>query len=116
MPLHDDATSVSRPGVLVVQTGVGIHAVDAGKQNAQELVEEGYVALAVDLFGGSSTYEGLPKMADESDPVKEQLLKDRFLAAYDLLQDHKLTEQGKIAAIGYSYGGGVVLRIVVPEN
>ena len=72
------------PVVLVVhEGGGGLHVNDHAKEKA--------LALALDIYGEGKITD-LPQRHDESEPVKEQLLKERFLAAYKLLQDHKLTD------------------------
>ncbi len=98
---YDEAVSASRPGILVVHS-------DPEEKRAHALAVEGYIALALEEGFYS---EQLPGEGDESDLVKERVLQERFLAAFALLQDHKLTEKGKIAAIGYCWGGGAVLRM-----
>jgi dienelactone hydrolase len=73
----------------------------------------GYTALAVDMYG-----EG--KLAKHPDEAKkfmaevfanQQTAAARFKAAYDLLRQHKTTDPDRIAAIGYCFGGGVVLHM-----
>ena len=98
------------PVVPVVHEGGGLHVNDHAKEKALALAEEGYLALALDIYGEGKITDLLQRH-DESEPVKEQLLKERFLAAYELLQDHKLSEKGEIAAIGYCFDGSAVLRM-----
>ena len=40
-----------------------------------------------------------------------EIAKARFMAAYDLLKKHETVDPSKIAAIGYCFGGAVVLQM-----
>jgi dienelactone hydrolase len=96
--------------VLVVHEwwGIGDHA----KESARRLAEAGYVALAVDMYGeGKSTDD--PKQAGEwSGKIKKNIwtLKKRFEAALTALRARPEVDEKKIAAIGYCFGGTVVLE------
>lgn len=105
---YDDAVKGPRPGILVVHEWWGLN--EYSKRRARSLAEEGYIALAVDMYGEGKTTEH-PKTAGEwSNAVTGELRNARFGAAYELLRTHELTDKKKIAAIGYCFGGGVVLR------
>ena len=107
----DDSKEGKRPGILVVHEWWGHN--DYARKRARMLAELGYVALAVDMYGdGKQAFhpEDAGKFAGEvmsSLPVA----KARFEAAMMLLQSHRLTEAGQIGAIGYCFGGGVVLHM-----
>jgi dienelactone hydrolase len=73
----------------------------------------GYTALAVDMYG-----EG--KQATHPDDAKEfsstvmknfDMAKARFLAGINLLKKQPTVDTDRIAAIGYCFGGGVVLNM-----
>lgn len=105
---YDDAIDGERPGVLVVHEWWGLN--DYAKRRATMLAEMGYVALAVDMYGDGKTTEH-PETANQwSNAVSDEVNVQRFAAAYELLDDHALTADGQIAAVGYCFGGGVVLR------
>lgn len=100
-----------RPGVLVVHEWWGHN--EYARKRARMLAEMGYTALAVDMYGDG-------KQADHpSDAGKfsSELMKNfdvasgRFLAAMDFLKKQKTVDPGNIAAIGYCFGGGVVLNM-----
>jgi dienelactone hydrolase len=107
---YDDSITDRRPGVIVVPEWWGM--TDYPKNRAKMLAELGYVALAADMYGDAKSTED-PKQAGEwagavrKDPVTE---KARFQAAMDLLQQNARADREKIAAIGYCFGGGVVLN------
>jgi dienelactone hydrolase len=77
------------------------------------LASLGYVAFAADMYGDGKTADNpgdAQKYAGESmkDP---SLLKAKFQAVVELLKKNDLVDSTRIAAIGYCYGGGVVLNM-----
>jgi dienelactone hydrolase len=105
------AGSDKRPGVLVVHEWWGLN--DYVRMRAQKLAELGYVALAVDMYGGG-------KLAAHPDDAKKFAgevmgnmpeAKARFEAARALLASDPRVDASKIAAIGYCLGGAVVLHM-----
>jgi dienelactone hydrolase len=80
---------------------------------ADMLAKLGYIAFAADMFGNGKTADNptdAQKYAGESmkDPA---VLKAKFLAAVDYLKQDEHVDSTRIAAIGYCYGGGVVLNM-----
>jgi dienelactone hydrolase len=113
----DDSIKGKRPGVLVVHEWWGHNAY--AKKRAEMLAKLGYTAFALDMYGAG-------KVADHPEDAKkfmEATLADmkvaeaRFNAALLLLKEQPTVEAGKIAAIGYCFGGGMVLHMakVNPE-
>jgi dienelactone hydrolase len=79
------------------------------------LAELGYVALAVDMYGDGKQAnhpEDAGKFAME---IMQNMptAKARFDAGVKLLKEQPQTDAGKIGAIGYCFGGGIVLRMAV---
>jgi dienelactone hydrolase len=108
---YDHSRQEKRPGVLVVHEWWGHN--DYARKRARMLAEMGYTALAVDMYGGG-------KQAGHPDDAKKFMMevlgnmeagKARFEAARKLIQDHPSTDESKTAAIGYCFGGGVVLHM-----
>lgn len=100
-----------RPGVLVVHEWWGHN--EYARRRARMLAELGYTALAVDMYGDGRQAEH-PKQAGElAGQVRQNmdLAKARFQAAMDVLRDHETVDPESIAAIGYCFGGGVVLQM-----
>ncbi len=100
-----------RPGILVVHEWWGHN--DHARESARKLAKLGYVALAVDMYG-----EG--KQADHPDEAMEfssqvmgdiDVATDRFEAALRELITHPKVDSGKIGAIGYCFGGSLVLSM-----
>lgn len=109
--VYDDSIKGKRPGVLVIHEwwGHNTHA----RNSATRLAKLGYTAFAVDMYG-TGVIAKHPKDAAKfagkfsSNPV---LVKSRFAAAMKVLQSHKSVQANKIAAIGYCFGGRVVLEM-----
>jgi dienelactone hydrolase len=98
-----------RPGVLVVHEWWG-HNQHARRQ-AERLAEAGYVAFALDMFGegkvASHPTEAKEFVAEATkDPAVVQA---RFDAARAQLQADPHVDPERIGAIGYCFGGAIVL-------
>lgn len=100
-----------RPGVLVVHEWWGHN--DYARSRARKLAEMGYTAFALDMYGGGRT-AGHPKDASKfSSQVMSDMdvAKGRFLAAKEALAKHSTVDPERVAAIGYCFGGAVVLTM-----
>ena len=108
---YNDTIKEKRPGVLVVHEWWGNN--DYSRMRANKLAELGYVAFAVDMYGNGQVADNpgdAGKLAGET--MKNiQGMKTRFAAALDLLKKNSIVDSARIAAIGYCFGGGVVLNI-----
>jgi len=100
-----------RPGVLVVHEWWGHN--EYARKRARMLAELGYAALAVDMYG-----DGKQAMhPDDAGKFSSELMKNfdtakaRFNAAREFLKKQPMTNPGQIAAIGYCFGGGIVLNM-----
>jgi len=108
----DSAVSGKRPGVLVVHEwwGSNQHA----RNQAERLAKAGYVGFAVDMYGKGkvATHPNDAKafMAEATSDFSRE--KARFDAALVLLKQRPEVDPTKIAAIGYCFGGGVVLDML----
>lgn len=108
---YDNSTTDKRPAVLVVHEWWGHN--DYTRQRALQLAKMGYTALAVDMYGDGKQAahpEDAMKFATE---VFQNLSNGeaRFHAAMELLQQHHTVDPEKVAAIGYCFGGGIVLHM-----
>lgn len=100
-----------RPAVLVVHEWWGHNAY--ARRRADMLARQGYVALAVDMFGGGKTASH-PAEAGKfaSETMKNRAVAEaRFNAAAGFIREQPGVDPGKVAAIGYCFGGGVVLHM-----
>ncbi|MDH3251257.1 MAG: dienelactone hydrolase family protein [Ignavibacteria bacterium] len=109
--VYDDATKGKRPGVLVVHEWWGQN--QYARKRAQMLAELGYTALAVDMYGNGKQAEHPDDAGKFAAEVMQNMpqAKARFLAALKLLGNEPTVDQKRIAAIGYCFGGGVVLQM-----
>jgi dienelactone hydrolase len=108
---YDNSITGKRPGVIVVHEWWGL--TNYPKMRADMLAKLGYVAFAADMYGDGKTADNpadAGKYAGESTKSMDTL-KAKFLAALELLKKNKHVDPNKIAAIGYCYGGGVVLNM-----
>lgn len=106
----DDAIAGARPGVLVVHEWWGLN--DHARRRARMLAAAGYTALAVDMYGAGRSTEH-PKEAEgfmQAVFAEQDGAKERFQAAHRLLQQQGTTDPQHIAAIGYCFGGAIVLE------
>lgn len=103
-------TSDKTAGVIVVHEWWGLN--DFARYQARRLAEAGYVALAVDMYGHGRIADH-PKDATafmEAAMAEPEKMKARFDAARDILQKHALTDDERLFAVGYCFGGAVVLE------
>lgn len=108
---YDDARKGRRPALLVVHEwwGISKHVRD----RAKELAASGYTALAVDMYGDGKVGED-PKTAGElAGAVRKApaVMRSRFNAGRAFLASHATVDPKRIGAIGYSFGGTVVLEM-----
>ncbi|KQQ56830.1 dienelactone hydrolase [Pseudomonas sp. Leaf127] len=106
---YDDAIKGPRPGVLVVHEWWGLN--DYAKRRARDLAELGYSAMAIDMYGdGKNTEHPKDAMAFMQAALKDSdAANQRFDAGLEQLKKQPQTQPDKIAAIGYCFGGKVVL-------
>ncbi len=108
---YDEQIKEKRPGVLVVPEVWGLN--DYARKRARMLTELGYTALAVDMYGDGKVAANF----DEASKLYAEMMKNfdvvkaRFLAAMDFLKQEPTVDTTRIAAIGYCFGGTVVLSV-----
>jgi len=108
--VYDDNKTGKRPAILVVHEWWGLN--DYPRSRARQLAELGYIAMAVDMFGDGKTADD-PKQAMALTKPFYQLpliTKSRLDAAINKLKGFEQTDTSKMAAIGYCFGGFVVLN------
>ncbi len=100
-----------RPGVLVVHEWWGLN--EYARSRARQLAELGYTALAVDMYGDGRQANHPDRAGALAQEVNSRWndAKARFAAALDLLRQHETIDPTRIAAIGYCFGGGMVLNM-----
>ncbi len=108
---YDDEAAETRPGIVIVHEWWGLN--DYIVRRAHMLAELGYVALAIDMYGGGQTAAD-PAQAGE---LMTGVLNDMdsgtaaLRAGYELLLDQPAVDRERTAAIGYCFGGAMVLHM-----
>jgi dienelactone hydrolase len=108
---YDDSFKGLRPAVLVVHEWWGHN--DYARHRADMLAQLGYTALAVDMYGDGRQAHHPDEAGKFAAEVSQNMpmAKARFEAGMQLLRREKTVDAGKMAAIGYCFGGGVVLNM-----
>ncbi|MCG8573185.1 MAG: dienelactone hydrolase family protein [Spirochaetes bacterium] len=107
---YDKATKEKRPGIIVVHEWLGIN--EYAKKRAYDLAEAGYVAFALDMYGdGKEVPQSEARAISGAVGSDFPLIEKRFNAALTEFKKVKYVDQSKIAAIGYCFGGGIVLNM-----
>ena len=107
----DDTKKAKRPGIIVVHEWWGHN--DYTRERADMLAELGYVALAVDMYGDGQQAAHPDDARKFAGMVISNLdeAKARFDAALATLKANPNVDSENIAAIGYCFGGSVVLSM-----
>jgi dienelactone hydrolase len=110
---YDENKEGVRPGVIVVHEWWGLNSY--ARKRAEMLAELGYVALAIDMYGDGKQANHPENATKFSMQVMQNMetAKARFDAGVNLLKENPLTDTSHIAAIGYCFGGGIVLRMAI---
>jgi carboxymethylenebutenolidase len=101
------------PGVVVIQEWWGLtsHIADL----TDRFAAEGFVALAPDLYGGSTTHD-----ADEAGEMMQKLPPDRaardLSGAVDYLLGRDDVEGDQVGVVGFCMGGALVLTLAAQEG
>ena len=101
------------PALVVIHEWWGLN--DWVKEQAQKFAEQGYVALAVDLYRGKVAYD--PNLAHELSRglPQDQAIRD-LKAAFDYLASRPDVRKDKIGSVGWCMGGGFSLLLAVNES
>jgi carboxymethylenebutenolidase len=100
------------PAIIVIHEWWGLN--DWVKEQTSDFANEGYVALAVDLYRGQVAND--PEMAHE---LSRGLPQDRgvrdLIAAFEYLAKRKDVDPKRIGAVGWCMGGGYAAQFAVAE-
>jgi carboxymethylenebutenolidase len=100
------------PAIIVIHEWWGLN--DWVKEQASKLADQGYVALAIDLYRGKVATT--PEMAHEiMRGVPEDRAKRDLHAAFEFLQSQADVRKDRIGAIGWCMGGGYSLDVALQE-
>jgi dienelactone hydrolase len=108
---YDETIVGQRPGVLVFHEGLGLG--DVVMARARRLAELGYVAFAADMFGDRRQARNLQEVANLVGTLRNEpeTLRRRGRAALATLAALPQVDTGRMAAIGFCFGGSVVLEL-----
>jgi dienelactone hydrolase len=100
-----------RPAVLIAHEGPGLD--DHQRGRADQLAELGYIAFALDYQGGGVSMSDRDAMMARLDELWHDPERTRALARAGLkvLLDQPRANPTKVAAIGYCFGGHLVLEL-----
>lgn len=102
----------SHPALILIHEWWGLN--EQIKGEARKFAEEGFVALAPDLYRGTAT--GDPSVAHE---LMRGMPQDRAVrdlrAAFAFLASRNDVKKDKIASVGWCMGGGLSLQLAVNE-
>lgn len=108
------ASEGPHPAVILIHEWDGL--VDRVRQTADSFAAEGYVALAVDLYSGrtgASREENLA-LVRQTQAEPEAIIAN--LEAAVAFLDARDDTTGRVAAIGWCYGGGVALSFALGSD
>jgi len=100
------------PGIIVIHEYWGLN--DWVKEQAGKLADQGYAALAIDLYRGK-----VATTPDEAHEIMRGVPEDRakrdLHAAFQYLQSQPNVKKDRIGAIGWCMGGGYSLDVALQE-
>src|SRR5690349_1865316 len=100
------------PALMVIHEWWGLN--DWVKEQASKLSDQGYVALAIDLYRGKVATT--PDMAHEiMRGVPEDRAKRDLHAAVEFLKSQPNVNKDRLASIGWCMGGGFSLDVAMQE-
>jgi dienelactone hydrolase len=109
--VHDAAVAGRKPAVLVVHDWTGLR--EYPKARAHMLARLGYFAFAVDVYGVGRRFDDHGPASAEAGKYygNPGLLRGRLRAAYDLVAARPEVDPGRIAVIGYCFGGLAAIEL-----
>src|SRR6266404_4064909 len=100
------------PGIIVIHEFWGLN--DWVKEQASKLADQGYAALAVDLYRGK-----VATTPDEAHELMRGVPEDRasrdLHAAFEFLKSQSNVKKDRMASIGWCMGGGYSLDVALQE-
>ena len=107
-PTQSDSTI---PGIVVIHEWWGVN--DYIRHRADMLAEQGFCALAIDMYGGGAVAESPDQAGQAMNAVLEDMETGtaRLQAGYETLINQPGVDAEKTAAIGYCFGGAMALHM-----
>jgi dienelactone hydrolase len=109
--VYDDAVQGKRPGIVMIHEWWGItkHI----HNEAHKFAQQGYTAFIADMYGDAKTADNPKDAGALSGSVMKnpKEMEARFNAAREQLAKHPTVDPQRIGAVGYCFGGAVVLNM-----
>ena len=108
---YDDAAVGKKPGILIAHEWWGMN--DYVQLRAKQMAALGYVAFALDMYGKDKATTDRNKAGELAKPFRDdrQIMRDRALAGLAVLKKNDHVDPEKLVAMGYCFGGTVVLEL-----
>lgn len=108
--LYSAKSKKAGPAVIVVHEWWGLN--DYARDRARQLAEQGYSAIAVDMYGTGkiATHPQDANAFMEAAFAEPEKMNARFAAAQAVLAAERNVDSSRIYAVGYCFGGAVVLN------
>lgn len=99
------------PAVIVVHEWWGLD--EHAKERADQLAKEGCLAVAIDMYGESKVVDNPESAYNLSSTLLGDisLVQKKFSSLFELLKQRPDVDSNNISAIGYCFGGTVVLNM-----
>ncbi len=109
--VYDDSSQAKRPGIVMVHEWWGI--TQHIRNEARKFAEQGYTAFIADMYGDAKTADNPKDAGALSGSVMKDpaVMEKRFNAARDQLAKQPSVNPQRIGAVGYCFGGAVVLNM-----
>lgn len=109
--VYDSSSKEKLPVVMLVHEWWGLN--DYAKTRARELAKLGYLAFAVDMYGGRAQGDNPDTAGKLATPfyMNPQMAKTRFDAGMDKAKSLSQADATKVGAIGYCFGGAMVINM-----
>jgi dienelactone hydrolase len=105
----DERRDGRRPGILLCHQGGGL--TEHTKERARMLAELGYVAFALDMYGEVAAGREQAMSLIAGLTQNPSLLRSRAHAGLEALKSQPGVDAARLAAIGFCFGGSVVLEL-----
>lgn len=108
---YDDKDKKPKPGIVIFSDWMGNGPYS--EMRAKQLAQEGYVALAADVYGEGKRPKDAKQAQEWASAYRadRKLMRERAQAAFETLATHPRADLEKLVAIGYCFGGTVALEL-----
>lgn len=108
---YEDSSKAKRPVVLIVPEWWGLN--DYVKGRARQLASLGYLAIALDMYGDGKIATNPDEAGKLATPFYQNpaMAQSHFDAALNKIKTYAVADNSRIAAIGYCFGGSMVLNM-----